>query len=53
MFVRGKPDDPVNLNAEIELWIENDKLTLTTTSFVFIPAGAAHGKVEFRNVTKP
>lgn len=53
MFVGSDPDDPENLNAEIELWIENDKITLTTTSFVFIPAGAAHGRVTVKNIKKP
>lgn len=53
MFIGSDPADPENLNAEIELWIENDKLTLTTTSIVFVPAGAAHGRVHIKNVKKP
>ncbi len=53
MFIGGDPSDPENLNAEIELWIENDKLTLTTTCIVFVPAGAAHGRITVKNVTKP
>jgi hypothetical protein len=46
-------NDPENLTAEIELWLENDKLTLTTTSIVFVPAGVAHGRISVKNVTKP
>ena len=53
MFVGSDPNDPENLNAEIELWIENDKLTFNATSFVFVPAGAAHGRITVKNVTKP
>ena len=53
MFIGIDPDDPENLNAEIELWIENDKLVLTHTSIVFVPAGAAHGRLEVRNPRKP
>jgi hypothetical protein len=53
VFIGSDKDDPENLNAEIELWIENDKITLTTTSIVFVPAGAAHGRIEARNVRKP
>jgi mannose-6-phosphate isomerase-like protein (cupin superfamily) len=53
VFVGGDMNDPENLTAEIELWIENDKLTLTTTSIVFVPAGAAHGRITVRNVKKP
>ena len=53
MFIGSDPDDPENLNADIELWIENDKLTFSTTSIVFVPAGAAHGRISVKNVTKP
>lgn len=53
VFIGSDPDDPENLNAEIELWIENDKLVLTTTSIVFVPAGAAHGRIQVKNLTKP
>lgn len=53
MFTGSDPDDPENLNAEVELWIENDKLTFDTTSMIFVPAGAAHGRIEVKNVRKP
>jgi mannose-6-phosphate isomerase-like protein (cupin superfamily) len=53
VFAGSDVDDPENLNAEIELWIENDKLTLTRTCAVFIPAGAAHGRFSVKNVKKP
>lgn len=53
MFIGSDPNEPESLNAEIELWIENDKLTFNTTSIVFVPAGAAHGRIEAKNVTKP
>jgi len=53
MFIGSDPGDPENLNADIELWIENDRLTFNTTSIVFVPAGAAHGRIEVKNLTKP
>jgi hypothetical protein len=53
VFIGSDPDDPENLNADVELWIENDKLTFNRTSVVFVPAGAAHGKIAVRNLTKP
>jgi mannose-6-phosphate isomerase-like protein (cupin superfamily) len=53
MFIGGDPNDHENLNAEIELWIENDKLVLTKTSIVFVPAGTAHGYLEVKKVKKP
>jgi hypothetical protein len=53
IFIGNDPDDHENLNAEIELWIENDRLVLDQTSIVFIPAQAAHGRIEVRNLKKP
>ncbi|SHI09522.1 hypothetical protein SAMN02745823_02357 [Sporobacter termitidis DSM 10068] len=53
VFIGSDMDDPENLNAEVELWIENDKLVLNRTSIVFVPAGAAHGRIEVKNVKKP
>ncbi|MCI8594398.1 MAG: hypothetical protein HFF09_03965 [Oscillospiraceae bacterium] len=53
IFVGGDPADPENLNGEIELQLEQDKLTLTHTCVVFIPAGAAHGNLEVKRADKP
>lgn len=53
MFIGSNPDDPENLNAEIELWLENDRLVLTKTSMVFVPAGVAHGRMEVKSLNKP
>jgi hypothetical protein len=52
-FIGGDTENPENLNATIDIWIENDKLTLTKTCAVFVPGGAAHGNLEVRNLTKP
>ena len=52
-FIGGNPDDSENLNGKVEMWIENDKLTLTNTCAVFVPEGAAHGNVEVKDLTKP
>ena len=54
IFIGSNPDDHENLNAEIELWIENDKLTLTDDVHrLRSQAGAAHGRITVKNVTKP
>jgi hypothetical protein len=53
MFIGSDHNDPENLNAEIELWIENDKLVLTQSNIVFVPAGVAHGRLKIRNLKKP
>ena len=49
----GDPDKPDSLNATVDLWIENDKLTLTNTCAVFVPEGAAHGNLEVKNLETP
>ena len=53
VFIGSDPNDPENLNSEIELSIENDKLTFNRTSIVFVPAHTAHGRIKVKNVTKP
>jgi hypothetical protein len=53
IFAGSDPNDPENLNADVELWIENDKLTFSTTSIIFVPAKTAHGRIEIKNMSKP
>lgn len=45
-FISGDFDDPDNLKADVEMWLENDKITFTNTSFVLIPAGVAYGRIK-------
>lgn len=52
-FIGGNPENPESLNGTVELWIENDMLTLTNTCAVFIPEGAAHGNLEVRDPDVP
>ena len=35
------------------LYLENDKLVLTQTSIVFVPAGVAYGRMRIKNLKKP
>ena len=53
VFIGSDPNDHESLGAEIELWLENDKLTLTETCIVFVPKGTAHGLMSVKNVTRP
>lgn len=53
MFLGSDPSRPADLNATIEIWLENDKITMTQCCAVFIPAGVAHGKVKVENLTAP
>ncbi|MDR0861752.1 MAG: hypothetical protein LBN30_03120 [Oscillospiraceae bacterium] len=55
MFILVGSDEanPESLNAEMELQIENDTLTLTHTCAVFVPGGAARGNFRIKSLTKP
>lgn len=53
MFAGSDPGEPENLAAEIEFRIENDRLMLTDTCFVFVPKGAAHGIMSVKSLKKP
>jgi len=53
LFIGSNPDDHEDLGAEIELWLENDKLLLTETCVVFVPKGLAHGRMKAISVSKP
>lgn len=53
MLLGSDHDNPNELNAEVEIWIENDKLVVDQCCAVFIPAGAAHGKMAVRNLKAP
>jgi mannose-6-phosphate isomerase-like protein (cupin superfamily) len=53
IFIGGNALDPENLNATVDFQIENDHLVFSETSFVFVPAGAAHGVVSVSGLTRP
>ena len=52
-FAGIDPDDHENLHADIELTIGNDVLRPGETCAIFVPAGAAHGRLTVKNLTKP
>jgi len=52
-FFGGNPDDPMRLNGEIELWIEDERHLLTQSCLVFIPAGIHHCPFNVLRADKP
>lgn len=52
-FVGSDPQDPYNLNGEIEFWIEDEKFTLTRTCMIFIPKNVRHSPLLIKRVDKP
>lgn len=53
MLLGGRHADPEHLGAQVELQIENDVLRFDCTSAVYIPAGAAHGNLNVKNLSYP
>ena len=52
-FIGTDHDDPYNLHAEVELWLEDEKHIINKTSLVFIPAGLVHCPLTFLRVDRP
>ena len=52
-FFGSDPDDPSNLNGEIEFSIDGERHLLTKSSIIFAPAGVVHNPMRILRVDKP
>jgi hypothetical protein len=52
-FIGSDPMNPHDLNAEVELWLGDEKHNITKTALVFIPVGLKHAPLVFLEVRKP
>jgi hypothetical protein len=52
-FMGGDPEHPMDLNGEVELFIEDERLLLTKSCLVYIPAGVNHCPMNFLRVDRP
>ena len=52
-FFGTDPDDPYNLNGEVELWLDGEKHLLTRSCIVFVPKGMKHCPLIINRVDKP
>ncbi len=52
-FMGGDPEHPLELNGEIELYLEDERYLLTKSCLVFIPAGVDHCPMNFLRVDRP
>ncbi len=52
-FFGSNPDEPENLNAEVEIWIEDEMHLITKSAMLFIPAGLKHCPLILRRVDRP
>ena len=47
------PENPSQLNGEIELWLEDEKFNLTKSFMAYIPAGMVHCPLKHIRQTQP
>lgn len=45
--------DPYNLGAEIEFWVDDQKIIIDRSALVFVPAGVKHSPLWVRRVDRP
>ncbi|MCX6010967.1 MAG: hypothetical protein NT134_01685 [Chloroflexi bacterium] len=52
-FFGTNPKDPEDLCGEVELWLEDEKLTLTKSCLIFVPKGMKHCPLHIKRVDRP
>ncbi len=52
-FFGNNPDAPHDLGGEIEIWIEDEKHTITKSALLFIPAHMKHCPLILKRVDRP
>lgn len=52
-FFGGDPENPHDLNAEIEFWLEDEKYILTKSTLLFIPKGLTHCPLRVLSINRP
>lgn len=52
-FFGGDPEDRYNLNGEVEMWMGDEKFTLTKSTLLFAPAGMKHCPLVIHRADKP
>ncbi|NLV72647.1 MAG: hypothetical protein GXY46_08640 [Actinobacteria bacterium] len=49
----SNPDDPQDLGAEVEFWLDDEQYILTKSTIIWVPKGLKHCPIIFRNVQRP
>ena len=52
-FFGSDPENPHELNGEVEIWLEDEKHVINKTTMVFVPAGMVHCPLAINRVDKP
>jgi hypothetical protein len=52
-LIGSNPDDPNNLNGELEIFLNGEKHLITKSVMIFLPAGLEHGPIRWLRVDRP
>jgi len=52
-FIGGNPADVGDFGAEVELYLDGEKITITSTTIFHIPKGLVHCPLNFKRIDKP
>ena len=52
-FMGGDPEHPMEMNGEVELYIEDERHVLTKSCLVYIPAGTRHCPMNILRADRP
>lgn len=52
-FYGSDPENPYDLNGEVEIWIEGERHLLTKSSLIYLPAGVSHLPLYVNRVERP
>jgi hypothetical protein len=52
-FFGSDPQNPHDLGAEVEIWLEDEKQTITKSAMIFVPPGMRHCPLILRRVDRP
>lgn len=52
-FLGTNPDDLDDLDAEVDVYIEDEPYTITTSSAIYLPAGVKHCPIVYKRVGRP
>lgn len=53
LHIGDDPDNPEDLGAEIDFYMDGQALTVNKTSAIFVPKGIKHGPLVWKKVAKP
>lgn len=52
-FVGTVPDDPHALGGEMDLWLEDEKFTITKSCLIYVPRGMKHLPLTLKKIDYP